>query len=88
MLGLDLPGVLHFEIEGVRRVDARFETGHSTEERISAGQYVKFPFEPLQRAAFVEGRAAVWIAVDHSRYRARVALPDKIRRSLAEDLTT
>jgi uncharacterized protein DUF3501 len=85
-LGLDRPGALFFEQEGVGRVEARFEVGHSTEERISAVHYVKFPFGRDQRRAFVEGRGPVALVIDHPSYRYRAVLSDEVRRSLSEDL--
>ena len=86
-LGMDRPGALRFDIQGAGHADARFEAGYSTEERISAVQYVRFPFDERQRAAFVEGRSEVALILDHQHCRARAALADRVRRALAEDLT-
>ena len=38
---------------GTRKIQARFEEGHSKEDKISAVQYVKFRFTADDRAAFV-----------------------------------
>jgi len=85
-LGLDKPGAVYLEIEGEGRVEAAFEAGHSTEQRISAVHYVKFRLEPAQARALIEGRAPVTLVIDHPHYRERAAIEGEIRKSLASDL--
>jgi len=85
-LGLDKPGVVFIEIEGAGRVEAAFEAGHSTEQRISAVHYVKFRFAPAQASALAGGRAAASLVIEHPRYRARTAIEGEVRKSLAADL--
>jgi len=85
-LGLDKPGVVFIEIDGAGRVEAAFEAGHSTEQRISAVHYVKFRFAPAQASALAEGRAAASLVIEHPRYRARTAIEGEVRKSLAADL--
>lgn len=86
-LGLDRPGTLYFLLEGAGRAEARFEEGHSTEERISAVHYVRFSFDEAQREAFVQGRAPVTLVLDHPHYREKAVLPDETRKALSEDLS-
>jgi hypothetical protein len=68
------------------RIQAVFEEGHSKEDKISAVQYVRFRFDPDARAAFVAGREAARVAIDHPNYRAEAAIEDEMRHSLSEDL--
>lgn len=65
---------------------ARFEPGRSTDEKLSAVQYVRFRLSPSAVAAFAAGALPVEIAIDHPNYRERVRLDDAQRASLAGDL--
>lgn len=71
---------------GDRILHARFEPGHSKEDKISAVQYLKFPLNPEEIRAFVEGKEAVELLIDHPQYKARAAVGDEMRRALIEDL--
>lgn len=62
-----------------------FEEGRSKEDKISAVQYVKFPFAPPARQALVSGEPAE-LVIDHPHYQARAALSAEAQRSLAQDL--
>lgn len=86
LLGLDRPGAVSFEFEGAGRAAARFEAGHSTEERISAVHYVKFPLTGEQRRVFVEGSGEIALVIDHPSYRHRAVLSPAQREALAADL--
>jgi hypothetical protein len=66
-------------------VPARFEEGRSKEDKISAVQYVRFPFDAQARAAFLAGESAE-LVIDHPNYRARAVLTPESQQSLAEDL--
>jgi hypothetical protein len=70
---------------GDQSIHARFEEGHSKEDKISAVQYVKFPFSEATRRAFVEGETAE-LVIDHPNYHARAVLEPGTRKSLVEDL--
>jgi Protein of unknown function (DUF3501) len=72
---------------GERSIPGRFEEGHSKEDKISAVQYVRFPFDPQSRQAFRAGERAELI-IDHPNYKARVVLAPDAQQSLAEDLVT
>ena len=71
---------------GTRRINARFEEGRSKEDKISAVQYVKFPFAADDRAAFA-GSAEASLCIDHSNYKAEVRLEAETRKALLADLT-
>ena len=66
-------------------VPARFEEGHSKEDKISAVQYVRFPFDAAAQAAFVSGEKAR-LVIDHPNYRVEVSLAPEVQKSLAKDL--
>jgi hypothetical protein len=70
---------------GERSIQGRFEEGHSKEDKISAVQYVRFPFDPQARQEFRTGERAELI-IDHPNYKARAVLAPDAQQSLAEDL--
>ena len=70
---------------GPHVVPARFEEGHSKEDKISAVQYVRFPFDAAAQAAFVSGEKAR-LVIDHPNYRVEVSLAPEVQKSLAKDL--
>jgi hypothetical protein len=72
---------------GNHSIHARFEEGRSKEDKISAVQYVKFPFPEPALQAFVKGEKAE-LVIDHPNYRARASIEAETRQSLMEDLTT
>ena len=67
------------------RLPARFEPGRSKEDKISAVQYVKFPFSEAGLQAFVKGEKAE-LVIDHANYQASAAIEAGTRQSLVEDL--
>ena len=71
---------------GDHSIHARFEEGRSKEDKISAVQYVKFPFSESQLQAFVKGEKAE-LVIDHPNYRARAVIGSDTRQSLVKDLT-
>lgn len=72
---------------GIDPIPARFEEGNTKEDKISAVQYVKFPFSEATRRAFVKGERAE-LVIDHPNYQARTVIEPDTRQSLVEDLTT
>ncbi|MGH7829364.1 MAG: DUF3501 family protein, partial [Candidatus Binatia bacterium] len=59
-LGID--EVVFLKIGDRHSIHAKFEEGHSKEDKISAVQYVKFPFTREQIQAFAEGEEAAVVA--------------------------
>ncbi|MDX2089540.1 MAG: DUF3501 family protein [Kofleriaceae bacterium] len=82
LVGLDEHVVLHI---GPHAIRAAFEPGRSTEEKISAVQYMRFPLSPEARAALLTPGTPLRIQVDHPSYRHDVACPEELRASLAGD---
>ena len=85
-----LIGVEHrmfVEVEGLARVYgiADEDLDRSTDEKTSAVHFVRFEFNPAQRAAIRAG-AAVKISCDHTHYPAHVAIEAETLSSLAGDL--
>jgi hypothetical protein len=70
---------------GAHVVPGQFEQGRSKEDKISAVQYVKFPFDAQARQALVDGEPAE-VVIDHPNYKARTVLGAESRQSLAQDL--
>ena len=71
---------------GNHSIHARFEEGHSKEDKISAVQYVKFPFSEAIVQAFVKGEKTE-LVIDHPNYHARTVIGPDTRQSLVKDLT-
>ena len=67
------------------RLSARFESGRSKEDKISAVQYVRFRFDDQALETFVSGERTE-LVIDHRNYQAAVTLQPETQRSLAEDL--
>lgn len=67
-------------------IHARFEEGHSKEDKISAVQYVRFPFSQEEIRAFAEGSEETVLLIDHPNYQASTAIEGEAKKSLVEDL--
>jgi hypothetical protein len=82
LVGLDEHVVLHV---GDHEVRAAFEPGRSTDEKISAVQYVRFPLGDDARRALTTAGTPVWVEIDHPGYRHRTESSEPLRDSLARD---
>jgi hypothetical protein len=82
-LGIDESVYLQIGDHSVR---GQFEEGRSKEDKISAVQYVRFPFTAEAQKDFIAGARAE-LAVDHANYRASALLSADQQKSLAADLT-
>jgi Protein of unknown function (DUF3501) len=71
---------------GNHSIHARFEEGRSKQDKISAVQYVKFPFPEAALQAFTKGEKAE-LVIDHPNYKESVPIEPETRQSLTEDLT-
>jgi len=84
LIGIDQAVALQvgddFTIAGV------FEAGRSTEDNLSAVQYVRFPLSSEARATFQDERNDVRLVINHPHYQAQTQLSPEVRRSLAADL--
>lgn len=67
-------------------VRARFEEGHSREDKISAVQYVRFPVGKELIKGFTDKTNEIKLVIDHPNYRAEAKLEPGTRQSLTEDL--
>ena len=82
LVGLDEHVVLHIGRHAIR---AAFEPGRSTDDKISAVQYTRYPLGPEARAALEAPGTEIAVEIDHPNYRHRVACPEATRASLAAD---
>jgi hypothetical protein len=71
---------------GATRVPARFESGHTKEEKMAAVHYVRFAVPAQARAALSDLAQAVRLVVEHPRYRAEAVVPPAMRAEIARDL--
>ena len=63
----------------------RAEPGRTTQDKVSAVQYVKFRLTPEEMKSF-SGDKDIYFLIDHPNYRARAKLSPETRRALDEDL--
>jgi hypothetical protein len=82
LVGLDEHVVLHI---GPHAIRAAFEPGRSTDDKISAVQYTRYPLSPEARAALQTPGTPIAVEIDHPNYRHRVVCPEATRASLAAD---
>jgi hypothetical protein len=82
LVGLDEHVIFHV---GPHAIRAAFEQGRSTEDKISAVQYARFPLTAEVKTALQTPGTPVAVEIDHPSYRHRVQCPDALRASLAAD---
>ena len=82
--GIDREGV-SLRIGDAPPVLARFEEGHSKEEKMAAVHYLRFSV-PADVAASLAARTPARLVVDHPRYKAETQLPEAVRAELQRDL--
>ena len=73
---------------GEKKIAARFDDRQTSEERISAVQFVRFSLEDIDAARFLElaGKSEVAVEADHPSLAARGEVSGLLAASLAEDL--
>jgi hypothetical protein len=82
LVGLDEHVLLHV---GTHPLRAAFEPGRSTDDKISAVQYLTFPINGDAKAALKTAGTPLALEIDHPNYKHRVALGEDTRASLAKD---
>jgi hypothetical protein len=82
LVGLDEHVLLHI---GPHAIRAAFEPGRSTEDKISAVQYTRYPLTDEARAALLVPGTKLAVEIDHPSYRHRVECSEELRASLAGD---
>lgn len=82
LVGLDEHVMLHI---GEHKVRAEFEPHRSTEDKISAVQYLRFPLSAEAKAALLDDRTVLVVEIDHPNYPHRVVPSPELRASLARD---
>lgn len=82
LVGLDEHLILHI---GAHSVRAQFEPHRSTDEKISAVQYVRFPLSPEAKAELAKDSAVLAIEIDHPNYAHRLVPDPALRLSLSRD---
>ena len=76
--------VTYLQIGG-EKAPGIFDPGQSDSRRISAVQYVRFPFTPTARANFIGGGEEVSLVIDHPNYRHRTVIGGDVLAELAKD---
>ena len=67
-------------------VAARFEEGHSSEEKMAAVHYLRFALPPGAHDGLADPAQSARLVVEHARYRAQAELPPEVRAELLKDL--
>ena len=83
--GLDRGGV-GLRLGDRPAISARFEEGHSKEEKMAAVHYVRFPVPAEVQALLADPRQRVRLVVSHPNYRAEAEVPPATRAELLADL--
>jgi len=83
--GLDRGGV-GLQVGARPPIPARFEEGHSKEEKMAAVHYLRFAVPGDAEDALSDPRQAVRLVVDHVHYRAEADVPPATRAELLADL--
>lgn len=91
-LKAELPRLVGIEhslslVVGGETVKGVGEGGRSREDYTSSVHYVRFPFSPEQRAAFLDPAVPAEVVVEHPNYADSAPLDGELRRSLIDDLT-
>ncbi len=84
MVGLDDEGKVAI-VFGGERIPAVFEGGRSKEGRISAVQYIRFPFTDAQVNALAEA-SDVRVEINHETYQHTQAVPEVMKLEWLKDL--
>ena len=82
--GIDREGV-SLQVGDGPHIPARFEEGHSKEEKMAAVHYLRF-LVPADVATRLAAGAPARLVVDHPSYKAETQLPDAVRAELQRDL--
>jgi hypothetical protein len=82
LVGIDEHVILHI---GDRPIRAAFEPGRSTDEKISAVQYTRYPLDAGLKQALQTPGTRIAVEIDHPAYRYRVECSEDLRASLAAD---
>ncbi len=83
LIGLDEHLILHI---GGHSVRAAFEQGRSTNDRISAVQYTRYPLSPAAATELRREGTKLAFEIDHPAYRHKTECSESTRASLAADL--
>ena len=82
--GVNNGAVTYLQI-GEEKAPGIFDPGQSDDRRISAVQYVRFPFTPTARANFIGAKTEVSLVIDHPNYRHRAVMSGDVLAELAKD---
>jgi hypothetical protein len=84
--GIDQGNTVAIQI-GNERVFARFEGGHSKEDKISAVHFIRFSLPDPMVSRLASEEEPVTLTVHHGAYRATVPVPAALRAEWLADLT-
>jgi hypothetical protein len=83
--GLDRNQVVFFELGHHSTIPALFETGRSTEDKISSVHYLRFRFSKEQQDLLSQLETQVNLVIKHPNYKEMATLSPETRKSLLTD---
>ena len=84
--GLDREGAVSLQVGDGIVLPARFEDGHSKEEKMAAVHYLRFAVPGAARKALADPAVRVRLVIDHPSYEAEADVPAGMRAELLRDL--
>jgi len=86
--GLDKDRMIWLKVGADVSLPARFEEGHSKEEKMAAVHYLRFAVPAAARVALADASRPVALVVDHPNYKAEAQVPAALRAELLKDLAS
>ncbi|MBI3805120.1 MAG: DUF3501 family protein [Nitrospirae bacterium] len=85
LIGIDRGETLFLQIGKKKKIPARFETGRSTEEQISAVHFIRFKLDITTIETFRSEREN-FVVIEHPNYKERAAISEETKELLLGDL--
>lgn len=83
--GIDNPDIVAICI-GREKIFAKFEAGHSNEEKISAVHFVRFTSTSNFRDQLAQGGTPAFLTINHHHFQAEAPILDEMRQEWLQDL--
>ena len=83
--GIDNPDIVAICI-GREKIFAKFEAGHSNEEKMSAVHFVRFTSTSNFRDQLAQARIPAFLTINHPHFQAEAPILDEMRQEWLQDL--
>ena len=85
LIGVDKENRVYFQIAQKKRVPAIFESGRSSEEKISSVHFLRFKWNFVEIETFRMEKESS-LVIDHPTYKERALISDETKKIILEDL--